>query len=415
MYLSRKQLGIVLAVTILSTVLALTPVVYVLAQGGSTTFTISSGIYPGAPSYTVYSVSGTYYAKNAYGVISYSSTNASFVINSAINSALPNGKVVCVGTLTLDKPILITLTEYSTLTFTFDTLIFTMNESAFTVYTAAEWLTTPITITGNLIQCSFEGYDKTALQLININHAKIDVAQLYLSGTYTAGTRGLRLYAVAPSTDCSFNRIYIKKITNFETAIHLESTGAACDANEIFNAVMDYCSIGVNMQYSEAGRVNNNKFYGLNADAFSSLMTFGFRNLGDGNAFFACMVYDENYSSGMVAWFTDARTTNNRPRLYGCAGLTFTGSFIHSSTVGFITENSGQLANVDDGEDIPHGLSGKPTSVYLQNLGSGATVRILTWDSDNSDATTFRVGVKNATTGEGLTGAWIAWRAYYEP
>lgn len=43
------------------------------------TFYISSGIYPGAPDYTIWTEGGIYYAKNATGYISWASTNASYV------------------------------------------------------------------------------------------------------------------------------------------------------------------------------------------------------------------------------------------------------------------------------------------------------------------------------------------------
>lgn len=63
--------------------------VYVQAQSGSGTFTISQGMYPGAPSYTIFREGSTYYAKNDYGVIDYYGTNCSEVIDNVINSGLP--------------------------------------------------------------------------------------------------------------------------------------------------------------------------------------------------------------------------------------------------------------------------------------------------------------------------------------
>jgi len=50
----------------------------------SGTFYISEGSYPGAPTYTIWVHSGTYYAKTAFGYVSYSGTNASDIINDAL-------------------------------------------------------------------------------------------------------------------------------------------------------------------------------------------------------------------------------------------------------------------------------------------------------------------------------------------
>ena len=56
----------------------------------SNTFTISSGIYPGSPTYTIYKEGSTYYAKDAYGAIDFSGTNATAVIQQALNSLTPD-------------------------------------------------------------------------------------------------------------------------------------------------------------------------------------------------------------------------------------------------------------------------------------------------------------------------------------
>lgn len=57
---------------------------YVYASSPSTFQVITSGIVPGSPTFTVFMDSGVCYAKNTYGGISYSSTNASYVLNSAL-------------------------------------------------------------------------------------------------------------------------------------------------------------------------------------------------------------------------------------------------------------------------------------------------------------------------------------------
>jgi len=49
-------------------------------------FTISSGIYPSANSYTIWQEGLIYYAKNAFGVIDYSGLNSTIVLTNAINN-----------------------------------------------------------------------------------------------------------------------------------------------------------------------------------------------------------------------------------------------------------------------------------------------------------------------------------------
>lgn len=57
---------------------------YVYAPSG-TTYTISQGVYPGAPSYTIWRDGSTYYAKNDMGAIDYSGTNFTVLWDNVIN------------------------------------------------------------------------------------------------------------------------------------------------------------------------------------------------------------------------------------------------------------------------------------------------------------------------------------------
>jgi len=58
----------------------------------SSTFTISGGVYPGAPSYTIWEEDSNYFAKNSNGKIEFSGSNASQLLQNAIN----NGDVIFV-------------------------------------------------------------------------------------------------------------------------------------------------------------------------------------------------------------------------------------------------------------------------------------------------------------------------------
>ena len=59
---------------------------YVFATAPSSTFTISPGIYPGAPSYTIWREGDYYFAKNSNGKIEFWGTDASQVIQAAIDA-----------------------------------------------------------------------------------------------------------------------------------------------------------------------------------------------------------------------------------------------------------------------------------------------------------------------------------------
>lgn len=69
----------------------------------ASTFWISSGVYPGAPSYTVWREGSMYFAKDAYGKIGFSGTNASQIIQNPLNL---KGKILLKsGLYPLDVPL----------------------------------------------------------------------------------------------------------------------------------------------------------------------------------------------------------------------------------------------------------------------------------------------------------------------
>jgi hypothetical protein len=99
---SKRKLFLAIISIALICSLASGSIMYVVAQGGSTPITISSGIYPGAPSHMIWVDSGIYYDKTSYGVTT-SSTNAATLINNVITS---NSYIlIASGTYILTSPI----------------------------------------------------------------------------------------------------------------------------------------------------------------------------------------------------------------------------------------------------------------------------------------------------------------------
>ena len=97
-HLSRKTLGIFFTLILVCS-LASSVLTYELvrAQGGLTAQTISGGPYAGAPSYTIFKDGTTYYAKDAYGAISYSSTDWSTTTQNCVTALVSSGGTIVFG------------------------------------------------------------------------------------------------------------------------------------------------------------------------------------------------------------------------------------------------------------------------------------------------------------------------------
>ena len=106
--ISLKQ---VITIVLISTILTFSITYYAMVQVPSSTFTLNPGIYPGAPSFTVWNEGSYYFAKDANGEIKFGGTNASQIITNAINAMSPyqsiviNGNVTITNTITITKPI----------------------------------------------------------------------------------------------------------------------------------------------------------------------------------------------------------------------------------------------------------------------------------------------------------------------
>ena len=74
------------------------------ARSVSSTLTISPGVYPGAPSYTVWMEGSNYFAKDANGMIAFSGTNASQIISLA---SVGSTKILISGDIAVSSPIIL--------------------------------------------------------------------------------------------------------------------------------------------------------------------------------------------------------------------------------------------------------------------------------------------------------------------
>ena len=76
--------------------------VIVYAVTPSSTFYISSGVYPGAPSFTVWEEDSDYFAKDANGQLKYSGTNATEIIQNCLTALTSGGTVFLKGSFEMD-------------------------------------------------------------------------------------------------------------------------------------------------------------------------------------------------------------------------------------------------------------------------------------------------------------------------
>lgn len=105
-----KQVSLTKSIALtISLVLLVSGIVYVLAATPSSTFWLMPGVYPGAPSFTVWREGNNYFAKNANGEIEFSGTNFTQVVQDAHDSLGATGGSIFItnGNYTYDVPILV--------------------------------------------------------------------------------------------------------------------------------------------------------------------------------------------------------------------------------------------------------------------------------------------------------------------
>jgi len=105
-----KTLKIILAPFLIALVLG----IYIgRSQTPTSIFYISPGPYPGAPTYTIWQEGNNYFAKTGHGELKFSGTDASYIIQKAIDNLTNGGKIMIkTGIYTIDTKITIPETIY---------------------------------------------------------------------------------------------------------------------------------------------------------------------------------------------------------------------------------------------------------------------------------------------------------------
>jgi hypothetical protein len=246
-------------------------------------FTVNMGIYPGAPTYTVWEQDGTYYAKNSFGVIAYSGTDAVTIIDNTVALCSGSSLISLQGEIELDSTV--TLADYVSITF--DSIVITeTDEDGLIVTSGAN------TVRGNIITFP-DGYTASALKILNAQSVTVDINEIHVaSGFGEAGSVAVHL--LGDGEGCYHNTVHVGRIYGSETGVLLESANSGfCTVNKI-----------VNTDIWMAGSVGTGNVYGYKfvADTTTSSNTIEGANCDDiptdGYAYYNCGSKNPNYFIG---------------------------------------------------------------------------------------------------------------------
>lgn len=191
-----------------------------LAIVPSETLIISSGVYPGASTYTIWGDgSGNYYSKTQYGALAYTGTNASEIFEDVWAAMTEGGTIHFVGTIELDTP-----------------LTFNMTKQTKNLILEGEGETRSI------LQYEGSGYALTIGDPIGVGEwGNTKLTEFCLDGvTNASGRHGLRLADTAAPL-VTVDRV---KIRNFDVGFYLHNVNSAF----IQQININNCNDGVRIQ-----------------------------------------------------------------------------------------------------------------------------------------------------------------------
>ena len=373
---------------------------YAFAATPSSTFYISSGVYPGAPSYTVWGEGSNYFAKDSNGQIDYSGTDTSQIIMSITDT---DGVTIYIkkGTYTIDSTIVIDhkyITIFGdgcgTTTGTVlkmangaDCNMFNLSSATFFTLRDMQLLGDKSNAYGYGIYSGDDGVEATADILID----HVFICKFAKSGVFWKNCWG----ATIVNSYCEDNvehgiEIYawnnLFQTTTFNwndiDGISLRGTGELGNS-----AIIDSCPICEN---------NHNGIYIMDGANFVISNNIIRGNGYDGD-YDAIHIHTEPKNITITGNLIEGKGckdhagTNSRYGIYTSIsevvidGNTFgtfstgalgCGGGAHPTighNLGFVTENSGTTGAIASGATVNHGLASTPTSVIVTASETGLT------------------------------------------
>ena len=455
----RKLLLAFLSIALIASI-ASSSVVYVYAQGVAlSTTTISGGPYPGAPSYTIFTEGGTYYAKDANGAIAFSSTNASYVINTALAAGV--GVHLLAGTYTLTAPIIYNSnTKYSQLTGESKTATL-INGLALSDYAlqigdgtnnAWQFTLSDLTIYGGtkilesaqiyVRNVGFGNSTKWSLWIEDSHDSRFNQVEVYYGDL-----GGLKILAAnGPTSDIMFSDSLVFGSRNY--LMNLQSTSNtnivrdSTFSNSYFEVYDSMPSHGVLMNGTSRVALIGNTIAGTSNNTSDLLQITGtasniaVNNVLDGNHIwrsssnirYACYVWGSvNY---LTATGNDFYGVTNDLKIdsaawrfsfeqntFATSSLSIAGSlggyFGHNN--GFVTEASGLATSQVNGDVItfPVALAGSPQTIQLT---TNSPLQLASWSARSASNITLYLQWANGTTIDvDHTPTAVSWYVSYAP
>lgn len=285
---------------------------YVWAATPSNPIWISPGAYPGAPSYTVWRDGDNYFAKDENGYLAFSGTNASGIIQNAIDAAATQGggDVYLLGG---EKPSTAFLISYSIIVKEYVHLRGQASHGSthciLRVYADVPGIivnTGGVSVSNLYIDVLYDGYNHAAIFLnssTGVNRVSISNVQIYRLRTYGYDdATAIHLNSLATNYGIQFTRFYGVYIQGgFKYGVLVNASDAAggthpwANGNEFVSCTIDGAQYGFVLFNSGDGVTNNNQFTDCRVQAQSDANGYtaeGIRIDGDGNTFINCKVWD---------------------------------------------------------------------------------------------------------------------------
>lgn len=215
MEFSKRKFASLISIVMAVSILFTGTIFYVLAPTASNTIVIEGGIYPGAPTYTIWKVDSTHYAKDFNGQLAFLSSAFSTVMQRCINALYSSGGYIFIsdGSYSAKTTIQVNTTK--------GIIIRGSGADATELHTQSgydgtliNFTVSPVTQVSYLEYLEIDGWD-TATSHCGVEvHSKTQFTSVYVKNFGGAGDVGVKLYI----SNCYF---YDFRASNCETSVHL--------------------------------------------------------------------------------------------------------------------------------------------------------------------------------------------------